>query len=91
MKKSIKKQLLNRMNYTIGHLNGVRKMVEDEKYCIDIIIQNRAVIAAIKKFDNLLLKNHLDTCVTEAIKGRSKKEQKKKIKELLELFKSSER
>ena len=91
MKKSIKKQLLNRMNYTIGHLNGVKKMVEDEKYCIDIIIQNQAVIAAIKKFNNLLLKNHLDTCVTEAIKGHSKREQKNKIKELLELFKSSEK
>jgi len=91
MKKTTKKQILNRMNYVIGHLGGTRKMVEDDKYCIDIILQNEAVIAAIRKINEMILKNHLDTCVTEAIKGHDKREQKKKIRELLEIFKSSDK
>ena len=88
MKKSIKKRILNRMNYLSGHLEGVKKMVKDEKYCIDIIRQNQAVIAALKKVNEMILENHLNTCVTKAIKSKSQKERKKKIKELLELFKN---
>jgi DNA-binding FrmR family transcriptional regulator len=75
------------MNYLIGHLNGVKKMIEDDKYCIDIILQNEAVISALKKVNEMILENHLNTCVTEAIKNKSEKERKKKIKELLDLFK----
>ena len=89
MKKSIKKQILNRMNYLSGHLEGIKKMIKDEKYCIDIIKQNEAVIAALKKVNEMVLENHLNTCVTEAIKGKSQKERKKKIKEILEIFKKS--
>ena len=76
------------MNYLIGHLEGVKKMIQDDKYCIDIIKQNEAVIAAIKKLNQMLLENHLNSCVTQAIKGKSEKERKKKIKELLEIFKN---
>jgi DNA-binding FrmR family transcriptional regulator len=75
------------MNYLIGHLKGVKKMIEDDKYCIDIILQNEAVISALKKVNEMILENHLNTCVTEAIKNKSEKERKKKIKELLDLFK----
>ncbi len=91
MKSSVKKQLLNRMNYLSGHLGGIKKMIKDDKYCIDIIKQNKAVMAAIKKVNKMILENHLNTCVTQAIKGRDKKQQKKKIKELLEIFKNTEK
>jgi len=87
MKKTLKKKLLNRMNYLIGHLEGVKRMIENDKYCIDIILQNEAVISALKKVNEMILENHLNTCVTQAIKNKSEKERKKKIKELLELFK----
>lgn len=88
MEKSLKKQILNRMNYFSGHLEGIKKMIKDDRYCIDIIKQNEAVMAAIKKVNQIILENHLNTCVTQAIKGRDKKERKKKIKELLEIFKN---
>jgi len=91
MKKLAKKQILNRMSYLSGHLEGIKKMVKSDKYCIDIIKQNEAVIAAIKKVNQMILENHLNTCVAEAIKSKNKKEQKKKIKELLELFKNSDK
>lgn len=77
------------MNYLSGHLEGVKKMIKNDKYCIDIIRQNQAVIAAIKKINRIILENHLNTCVVQVIKGRDKKEQKKKIKELLEIFKKT--
>jgi DNA-binding FrmR family transcriptional regulator len=86
MRKLPKKQILNRMNYLSGHLEGVKKMIKEDKYCIDIIKQNKAVIAAIKKLNQIILENHLNTCVIEAIKGKSEKERKRKIKELLEIF-----
>lgn len=91
MKKSLKKQVINRMGYLSGHLEGIKKMIKDDKYCIDIIKQNEAVIAAIKKVNKMILENHLNTCVAEAIKSKNKQEQKKKVKELLEIFKNSEK
>ncbi|MBC7073857.1 metal-sensitive transcriptional regulator [Candidatus Parcubacteria bacterium] len=90
MKKSYKKQILNRMNYISGHLEGIKKMIEDEKYCVDIMLQIEAVISALKKVNEMILENHLQTCVTKAIKSKNQKERRKKIKELLELFKSSQ-
>lgn len=89
--KQPKKQILNRMNYLIGHLEGVKKMINEEKYCIDIIQQNEAVIAALKKVNQIILKNHLNTCVTKAIRGKNERERKKKIRELLEIFKKSDK
>ena len=79
------------MNYLIGHLEGVKKMINEEKYCIDIIQQNEAVIAALKKVNQIIFKNHLNTCVTKAIRGKNERERKKKIRELLEIFKKSDK
>jgi len=90
MKKEAKKQILKRMNYICGHLEGVKKMINDDKYCIDIILQNKAVISAIRKVNEMVLESHLDTCVAEAIKDKSQKERKKKVKELLKIFESSD-
>lgn len=79
------------MNYICGHLNGNKKMLEDDRYCIDVIRQNEAVIAAIKKMNQLILENHMNTCVTEAIKGKNPEERKRKIKELLKIFEDSQK
>ena len=79
------------MNYISGHLEGIKRMLKNDKYCIDVIKQNEAVIAAIKKLNRIILENHLNTCVTEAIKGKNEKERKKKINELLEIFKNSDK
>jgi len=91
MKVKFKKQILNRISYLSGHLEGIKKMVQGDKYCIDVLRQSEAVIGALNKMNQLILKNHLDTCVTEAIKGKDEKEKKKKIRELLEIFKNSNR
>jgi DNA-binding FrmR family transcriptional regulator len=73
----VKKQILNRMSYLSGHLEGIKRMIKDNKYCIDVIKQNEAVMAAIKKVNRMILEARLNTCVTEAIKGKNEKERKK--------------
>lgn len=65
--------VINRLKIAQGHLKKVINMVEDNQYCIDILHQSQAVQAALKEIDNLILNNHLNTCVVDAIKkGKSK-------------------
>lgn len=78
------------MNYLIGHLKANLKMIEEDRYCIDVIRQNQAVISALKKTNELILKNHLDTCVTTAIRNKSEKTRKKVLDEIVQVFKENE-
>ncbi len=86
MKIHLKKQTINRMNYLIGHLSANKKMIEEDRYCIDIIRQNNAVIAALKKVNDIILSSHLDTCATTAIKDGDLKKRQKVLTELLEIY-----
>ena len=61
------KQLKNRLNRMIGQLNGISKMLDDNRYCGDVLIQLAAVDAAVKSVSRLVLQNHLETCVVEQI------------------------
>ena len=81
------REVANRLNYTLGHLKANLKMVEEGRYCIDIIHQNEAVMAALRKINEIILKNHLDTCVTSAVRGKSEEERKRVFGELMEVFK----
>ena len=80
------KKILNRMNYLLGHLQANLKMIKDDRYCIDVIRQNQAVISALRKVNELILKNHLDTCVTWAVRGKSEKEKRRVFQEIIEVF-----
>ena len=60
--------IIKRLNYIEGHLGGIRKMVEDDAYCVDILRQTYAVRKAIEKMEALLLEGHLHGCVPEGIK-----------------------
>lgn len=87
MENKNKKTLLNRMNYLNGHLQAVSRMIKEDRYCIDIIRQNQAVVSALEKVNGLILQRHLETCVTKAVKGKSEKEKKKVYQEIIEVFK----
>ncbi len=67
--KENKRLLTMRLARAIGHLTAVQKMVEDEKYCIDVLNQLKAVQSALDKTAQLMLKQHLNTCVVEAVKA----------------------
>ena len=81
-----KKQILNRLATIEGHLKGIRKMVEADQYCVDILKQSYAVERALKAFESALLEGHLSTCVPDGFKeGRDDA----MIRELGELFELS--
>ncbi len=63
-----------RLSYIEGHLQGVRKMLEEDRYCVDILKQTHAIRKAIEKLETLLLDGHLRTCVVEGIqKGQAER------------------
>ena len=78
-----KKHILNRLATIEGHLRGIRKMVEDDQYCVDILRQSYAVERALKAFESALLEGHLSTCVPTGFKDGRDDEM---IRELGELF-----
>ncbi len=80
-----------RMNYLLGHLKANLKMVEEGRYCIDIIRQNQAVISALKKVNEKILYNHLNTCVIGAVKGKDITQRQKVLEEITEVFKEEQR
>ena len=63
-----KTDVLKRLNFIDGHLAGIRRMVEQDKYCVDILKQTFAVRRAIEKMDSIMLAGHLHTCVVEGIR-----------------------
>ena len=65
------KDLVNRLNRIEGQVRGIRNMVEDDRYCIDIVTQITAIQAALNSFNRVLLSNHIKTCVVNDIKNGS--------------------
>ncbi len=88
MQSTIQQQALKRLNYIEGHLAGIRRMIEEEKYCVDILKQTYAVRRAIEKLEALLLDGHLHTCVVEGVRG-GREEQV--VGELLDLYELANR
>jgi DNA-binding FrmR family transcriptional regulator len=86
-----KPQLLNRLNRIEGQVRGVSRMVEDERYCIDILTQVQAVRAALQRVESELLKGHLGHCIEGAIVSGDKDEQRRKAAELIELLERAAR
>jgi DNA-binding FrmR family transcriptional regulator len=86
--KTDKKQILNRLATIEGHLRGIRKMVDDDQYCVDILKQSYAVERALKAFESALLEGHLHSCVVEGFKDGRDQEM---VRELGELFSLSRR
>ena len=69
MIKETRADVLKRLNFIEGHLNGIRRMVESDQYCVDVLKQTYAVRRAIEKMEAIMLEGHLQTCVVEGIKG----------------------
>ncbi len=69
-----------------GQIRGVQKMVEEERYCVDILTQLHSVVGAILNVEDKILTKHIEGCVTETLKGKSKLEKQKKIDEIIDLI-----
>ncbi|HEY1293411.1 MAG TPA: metal-sensitive transcriptional regulator [Chloroflexota bacterium] len=80
-----KKHILNRLASIEGHLRGIRKMVDDDVYCVDILKQSYAVERAIKAFESALLEGHLSSCVPSGFREGRDTEMIRELGELFEL------
>jgi DNA-binding FrmR family transcriptional regulator len=89
MDSATKKQVINRLRSIEGHVRGIERMVEEESYCIDVIKQAIAVQRALERVNGIMLENHLQTCVTTAIRSEEAQERERVIGELLEVFETA--
>jgi DNA-binding FrmR family transcriptional regulator len=86
-----KAKLLHRLSRVEGHVRGIAKMVEEDRYCIDVLTQISAARAALAKVESEMLKTHLSHCVEGAIVSGDANEQRAKARELIELLQRSSR
>ena len=88
MQTDMKQGALKRLGYLSGHLEGIRRMLEADTYCVDVLKQTHAIRRAIEKVEGLLLDGHLHNCVVDGVQeGR----QEQVVGELLELYQLSNR
>src|SRR5207245_10903570 len=79
-------KLLARLRRSAGQGAGVARMIEDDRYCVDVLVQVAAAQAARGKTGALVLRSHVDTCVNEAMTNGTTSQRKKKIDELMDVF-----
>ena len=84
----VKEETLKRLNYVDGHLSGIRRMIEGDKYCVDVLKQTYAVRRAIQKIEGLILEGHLHTHGIEGVRDGREGEV---LDELMELYNLVER
>lgn len=86
MQKETKAACLKRLNRIEGQVRGLSGMVQDERYCVDIITQIAAVRAALNKVEQEVLRDHIGHCVEHAITSGNQAEQRRKITELVDML-----
>jgi DNA-binding FrmR family transcriptional regulator len=91
MRKDIKASCLKRLQRIEGQVRGLARMVEDDRYCIDIVTQIAAVRAALRRAEEEILRDHVAHCVEDAIVSGDKADQRRKIAELMDVVGRAER
>ena len=86
VKHDSKPKLLNRLNRIEGQVRGITRMVEEDRYCVDVLTQIQAVRAALARVETSMLSDHLNHCIEHAIVSGDAKEQRKKAAEIVELL-----
>ena len=91
MRKEAKGSVLKRLQRIEGQVRGLSRMVEGDRYCIDVITQISAVRAALRRAEEEILRDHVAHCVDGAIKSGNTTEQRKKVAELMDVLGRAER
>jgi DNA-binding FrmR family transcriptional regulator len=86
MQAATKPKLLNRLSRIEGQVRGVARMVEDDRYCVDVLTQLQAIRAAVGRVETEVLKDHLDHCVTGAFAHGGEAERREKVAELIDIL-----
>ena len=91
MRTDAKAAVLKRLNRIEGQVRGIARMVDEDRYCIDVVTQIAAVRAALRRAEEEVLRDHVAHCVEHAIASGDKKDQRQKITELMDVLKRAER
>jgi DNA-binding FrmR family transcriptional regulator len=91
MSKQHKAATLKRLSRIEGQVRGLSRMVEEDRYCIDIVTQISAVRAALRRVEEELMREHISHCVEHAIESGDRAEQRRKIAELMDVLSRSAR
>jgi len=91
MRKEIKASVLKRLNRIEGQVRGLAGMVDDDRYCIDVVTQISAARAALRRVEEEILRDHVAHCVEHAISSGDKADQRRKIAELMDVVSRAER
>jgi CsoR family transcriptional regulator, copper-sensing transcriptional repressor len=91
MRKDIKASVQRRLGRIEGQVRGLSKMVDEDRYCIDIVTQIAAVRAALRRAEEEILADHVSHCVEHAIASGNKAEQRRKVGELMDVLSRSDR
>mgnify|MGYP000940776897 FL=1 len=86
MERSVSEKVLKNLNRVEGQVRGIAKMVEEDRYCIDVVTQIEAARAALARIESDLLRQHLGHCVHRAMNSKNASEQEKVIEELVGVF-----
>ena len=86
MTKKSKAAFLNRLSRIEGQVRGLSRMIEEDRYCIDIVTQIGAARAALRRVEHELLRDHVGHCVREAMQGGTARDQEQKIEELMNVI-----
>jgi len=91
MRKDIKAACAKRLGRIEGQVRGIARMVEEDRYCIDIVTQVAAVRAALRRVEEEILRDHVAHCIEHAIASGNKADQRRKIEELMQVVSRAER
>ena len=86
MERTNKAQLRNRLSRIEGQVRGIAKMIDEDRYCIDVLTQLQAVRSALARVESEMLKNHLNQCIVGAMASGDVDQQREKAQELIELL-----
>jgi CsoR family transcriptional regulator, copper-sensing transcriptional repressor len=82
---------IHRLKSVAGHVNGIVRMLEEDRYCIDVITQIQAIQTALSRVSEGVLDAHLRTCVIQAVQGDNQQEREQMLNEVIEVFRHSNR
>src|SRR3954447_22771270 len=86
MDPALRKKSLNRLKRIEGQVRGVAKMIDEERYCADVLVQVSAIHESLRSLAQLLLRNHLQYCATDAIRSTDTERREQMYDELVDLF-----
>ena len=91
MRNEAKTPVLKRLSRIEGQVRGIARMVEEDRYCIDIVNQILAVRAALRRAEDEILRDHVGHCVEHAIASGNRQEQRKKVAEIMDVLSRADR